>query len=495
MKTRYSLFSLLLLCGLASQAQSQINTTTIIPSDTKSNTSIFTNGEYTVHSKSDRNIYTFNNRNPCRVFIGVGTTHHTETGGLKVDYTVDNTPATQYGVQKDDVILALDGVSVHTQAELEYERDKHKQGDAFTLDILRNGGKMTIKARFKACTEEELKQAEEQKIEREDFFKSHPIHIKSLSKLGEDFKKFEFNERPILGIYKDEEAKGIAGVVIKEVIEGKGAEAAGLKAGDVLVIVDGKSLTKSNDLSNALSTHKPGDAVDILYIRNGKTIETEVTLSADRHGMQMNTERDPCKVFIGVYTSDFAMTGGKGVLVSGVIDGTTAKESAVQPGDVILTLDNQPVNTNLELRTARDKHKPGDQFRLTILRGEATMEIEATFKACPNTPEVIELGKIEADNQPNSLTSPETTLQLEVIDAYPNPTLGALNIRFEAKAIPTTVRITDAAGKTVYNYELNQFNGLFNEQINLDGKPGIYTLSIQQDKKVFTKKIVLLSRV
>ena len=124
------------------------------------------------------------------------------------------------------------------------------------------------------------------------------------------------------------------------------------------------------------------------------------------------------------------------------------------------------------------------------------MEIEATFKACPDKPDVVELGKIEDDNQPNTLTIPEKTLQLEAVDAFPNPTLGLLNIRFEAEALPVSVRISDTAGKTVYSNELSQFNGYFNEQVNLEGKsPGIYTLTIQQDGKMFSKKIVLLSRV
>ncbi len=500
MKTRYSAFTMLLLFCSALMAQSQKRIVITTPSDSKTGTSFFKNEDFTLLSGSDKHFFINNERNPCKVFIGVGTVRHAESGGLKVDYTVDNTPATTYGVKAGDVILSLDGVAVRTQTELETERDKHQQGDAFTLRILRDGREMTIDARFKECSEEELEQNLGNEINREQRIERHRDFMHLMPRMAEMSDKFEFKERPILGIYKDEDAKGNGGVVIKEVISGKGAEAAGLRAGDIITVVDGRSLAEGS-LPLALTGHKKGDQVTVVYLRDGQTLETEVTLSADRSAVHSMMERDPCKVFIGVYTSDFA-SEGKGVRVSGVIDGTPAKISEVQPGDVIIALDGQPVSTNLELRIERDKHQPGDPFRLTVLRDGSTVEIQATFKSCPKSettlitvPETLELTP-DPVQMKTETTNPESTLQLEVLDVFPNPTLGPLNIRFEAQAVPTDVRITDAAGKMVYSNELSQFNGFFNEQINLDGKsPGIYTITIQQDKKVFSKKFVLMSRV
>jgi len=413
MKTRYSAFTMLLLFCSALMAQSQERITIVTPSASKTGTSFFKNEDFTLLSGSDKHFFVNKERNPCKVFIGVGTVRHAESGGLKVDYIVDNTPATTYGVKAGDVILSLDGVAVHTQSELEKERDKHQQGDAFSLRILRDGREMTIDARFKECSEEELEQALENEINREQRMERQRDFMHIIPRLEGMNQKFEFTERPILGI-----------------------------------------------------------------------------------------SRDPCKVFIGVYTSDFTSEEQAGVRVSGVIDGTPAKISEVQPGDVIIALDGQPVNTNVELRIERDKHQPGDPFRLTVLRDGSTVDIQATFKSCPKSertlvmvPETVELTP-DAVQMKMETFNPETTLQLEVLDVFPNPTLGPLNIRFEAQAVPTDVRITDAAGKTFYSNELGQFNGFFNEQINLDGKsPGIYTITIQQDKKVFSKKFVLMSRV
>jgi len=128
------------------------------------------------------------------------------------------------------------------------------------------------------------------------------------------------------------------------------------------------------------------------------------------------------------------------------------------------------------------------------------MNISATFKICPQqqttAPAVQEPTVLPNLQAPPTAEQPETTLQLESFDAYPSPTLGPVNIRFEANAVPTTVRMTDMNGKVVYENQLKQFNGSFNEQVNLEGKsPGFYTVTVTQDNKVFSKKIILLSRV
>ncbi|MBK6993957.1 MAG: PDZ domain-containing protein [Lewinellaceae bacterium] len=433
----------------------------------------------------------FSRSNPCKVFIGVGTS--TVTEGLKVDYTVDNTPATQYGVLAGDVILTLDGVAVRTQSELLRERNKHQQGDAFTLTILREGVQKTIQARFKECSEAELEAAQEK---MESNFAEMEIRMEEMqTRIQEQLKGLEMGERTILGVYENKDVNE-SGLVISSVVPGKGAEAAGLQAGDIVIQVDGKTVTGGVTLRGALDNHKPGDQVKVVYLRNGQTLETATILSADRHSFTHKVERDPCKVFIGVYTSSHAFEG-RGARVDGVIDGTPAKESGVQPGDIIMALNGQAVSSHQEIVGERDKNKPGDAFSLTVLRDGAMIEINAKFKSCetPGDAAVEETVEVLEEDSKSEERDINNSLKLEVLEAYPSPTFGPLNINFEAEAVPTTVRILDVTGKTVYNKELPQFGGFFNEQVNLsNNKAGNYVLSIQQGKKVFTKQVVLLPR-
>jgi S1-C subfamily serine protease len=478
-----SLSFLLLVCGSTASAQEQ-------------NVKVYRWNHSNNFNFSD---HSNNYRNPCKVFIGVGTSVVSE--GMKVDYTVDDTPATASGVQPGDIIVALDGAPVRSHSSLTSERDKHQQGEAFTLTILRNGSEMQINARFKECSEEEVAKWRERQESHEMRMEEMEERMAEMhARMAEKFEKFEkleqfgqlgTQERPILGVYEDNNVSR-PGLVIGTVIAGKGAEAAGLQSGDVVTSVDGKSVTGGGTLRTALSNKKPGDRVTVVYLRDGQTLQTEVTLSADRSYYSFKTERDPCKVFIGVYTTDHAEEG-RGVRVTGVIDDTPAKQSGVQPGDVIVALDGQPVSTHIELLNERNRHKPGEDFTLSVLRDGVPMEIDATFKVCSTTVPTEEKVELLTEERKDEPTDINNALQIEVFEAYPSPTFGPLNVRFEAEAVPTIVRITDLSGRTVYVNTLNQFGGYFSERINLYGNaPGTYVLSVQQGEKISSKKIVLV---
>jgi S1-C subfamily serine protease len=66
------------------------------------------------------------------------------------------------------------------------------------------------------------------------------------------------------------------------IVPGTGAEAAGLKAGDLLERVDGVSATSQPAVARALLKHKAGDRVTVEYTRDGKAGSCEVELSEFR---------------------------------------------------------------------------------------------------------------------------------------------------------------------------------------------------------------------
>jgi S1-C subfamily serine protease len=54
------------------------------------------------------------------------------------------------------------------------------------------------------------------------------------------------------------------------VTAGSGAEAAGLKAGDLITSVDGKATGNVQELKEALSATKAGDTAEVVYVRPDK---------------------------------------------------------------------------------------------------------------------------------------------------------------------------------------------------------------------------------
>jgi putative serine protease PepD len=82
-------------------------------------------------------------------------------------------------------------------------------------------------------------------------------------------------ERPFLGVTS---APHPAGAEIQGVTPGSPAEAAGLRAGDVITRVDGATVRDPDDLSQAVSGHQPGDEVQIEVNRDGDERSFDVEL-------------------------------------------------------------------------------------------------------------------------------------------------------------------------------------------------------------------------
>ena len=306
-------------------------------------------------------------------------------------------------------------------------------------------------------------------------------------------------KKALLGIYPESAPNG-EGVLITGIVSNSGAAAAGLQKDDILLSINGQSTGNNSELREVLSQFKPNDIVSLTYRRNGAALQTQVTLGEKEYYKTTYQPRDPCKVFIGVSISG---SSPEGVRVSGIIDGTAAEKYKVQRGDLIIAMDDVPVNSFNSLLNERNKHEAGDWFTLTILRDGQQMDLDAQFNPCDKEEEGEEPTSTGMEEPTEELIIVEETpelqldnsLKLAVYNAFPNPTYGGLQVNFEAEAIPTNVQITDATGKIVHQEMLNQFNGNYSKQLDLrDATPGVLLLTIQQGDKTITEKIILLAR-
>ena len=234
------------------------------------------------------------------------------------------------------------------------------------------------------------------------------------------------------------------------------------------------------------------DRVSVTYIRDGAVKTTELTLTTDRprfrdrYAFRSQEERDPCKVFIGI-TSTPRHDGGR--RIGRIIKGTSAAEMDLQVGDVILEMDGVEVNSFDELLDERDQNEPGDYFKLTILRDGERKKVRGQFKPCDEEEEIIETPQPEIE-------IPGQGFDYERFEAFPNPTFGEVNISFTGKAVPTIIRLTDVTGKVVYEDSIENFDGIYQEQVQLRNRatPGAISLTVIQEGQAVSKSIVLLSR-
>jgi serine protease Do len=170
-------------------------------------------------------------------------------------------------------------------------------------------------------------------------------------------------------------ANGATGVTITDVDEDKPAAKAGLQIGDTITAVNGKPVKNGDDLVGVISSVKPGNRVDITYVRNGQqkqasvSVEDRAKLFPDRTEEAEATdnapEPAPTKVGVTVHSMSqeqadrLGITGPKGVVVTDVKPDSFADDIGLRPGMIILEINRQKVNSDEEFRKIMAQIKSG----------------------------------------------------------------------------------------------------------------------------------------
>ena len=145
------------------------------------------------------------------------------------------------------------------------------------------------------------------------------------------------------------------GVLVNRVNAGSPAEQAGIKAGDVLVSLDGEPLTDGGQYRNRAAQAKPSATVGIGLIRDGRRLELPVKVGRlDEDSLQGAEAAKALGVAVRGLTADEARRTrvAKAVLVTAVEPGSVAAMAGIGPGTLILEVNRKPVGSPAELAAA-----------------------------------------------------------------------------------------------------------------------------------------------
>ena len=225
-----------------------------------------------------------------------------EEHGVEVTLVDQDAPAGKAGLKEHDVILSLNGNQVESVEQLRRMIREIPPGRLVTLGISRGGQPVTLKAQL----------ADRKKAFGKSFNFSMPaippipalpampsvnatpfvpemdmpvsivvVHSSARSGLMVE------NLTPQLGDFLG--AKNGKGVLVRSVEKGSRAEQAGFRAGDVIVKVNGESISDSGDFTHAMHGRK-SSTVTVSIIREKKEQNLTLTLPERNQSELLNTD-------------------------------------------------------------------------------------------------------------------------------------------------------------------------------------------------------------
>ena len=151
--------------------------------------------------------------------------------------------------------------------------------------------------------------------------------------------------------------KNARGALVAEPQSGSPAQKAGIKAGDVIVSVNGESVTDARNLARRISAMAPGTSVKLGIIRGGREDALTLTLGELPKDRQARTDTEERISPRGVEVPKLGLSlaparnGGDGVVVTQVDPNGTASDQ-FQAGDVILDVNGKAVSSPADVRKA-----------------------------------------------------------------------------------------------------------------------------------------------
>ena len=207
-----------------------------------------------------------------------------------------------------------------------------------------------------------------------------------MNKVVDDLKQYGNVQRAMIGIqgsdvksYVDNQKDNgkeidlgtMEGIYVAKVVEDGAAEAAGLKEGDVITSIDGKKVTTFGELQGVLAKKRPGDKVNITYLREKKNRTATLTLKNEQGNTKVvkNADTDVLgadfRPITDAQKKQLEINYGLQVIK---VNGGKMKEAGVPKGFIIQRVNDEPMRSFDDLQNAvKEANNSKDQ--MLVIRG------------------------------------------------------------------------------------------------------------------------------
>ena len=169
----------------------------------------------------------------------------------------------------------------------------------------------------------------------------------------------------------------IAGAQVKSVEDGSPAARAGLRAGDVVIAMEGRPLENATALTSELVQRKPGDKVRLTIVRGGQRQDVTVELGEfqrTRDSTTANPARETPSARLGFEVAPLTpqlaeqlqVKPSNGIVVTRVAQMHPAVAAGIRPGQVILSINNQDVKSAADVSRIAGELGPGQVVSIRV---------------------------------------------------------------------------------------------------------------------------------
>jgi serine protease Do len=181
-------------------------------------------------------------------------------------------------------------------------------------------------------------------------------------------------------------ANGVTeGVFVQTVAPGGPSEKAGLKEGDIIVGINGKPVKDGSELVRTVTATPVGSPLSVAVVRDGKRENYKVVVGdlaqifPDKFGGPQDESQNKTQAGVASFgmqiqnltarqreTMGLKVTGG--VQIVSVDPDSFAQDIGLRQGDILMAINNHPINSTDDLMKIKSTLKPGDAVALKIMR-------------------------------------------------------------------------------------------------------------------------------
>jgi serine protease Do len=189
---------------------------------------------------------------------------------------------------------------------------------------------------------------------------SFAVPVSLVKKVIDDIMNYGQVQRGLLGVViqdmtpalaKEKALNFIAGVYISAVNQGSAADLGGLKEGDIVTTINDITIGSTSQLQEVVARYRPGDKLNVKYIRKGDAKEANVVLKNKLGDMAIVAKNDnSVKTKLGADLQP--VSGGEmsvleisgGAKIAKIFSGKL-KEAGVREGFIITSIDKKTIAT------------------------------------------------------------------------------------------------------------------------------------------------------